>query len=123
MKVLIVEDETIIAARISIELAELGYEVTGMVTRADKALAHCQQSQPDIILLDIKLKGQMDGIELAQQLNESWDIPIVLINFSNSFFPAQYDAEQSECRICPSGVWRAYLQHRQNGVARRYIQS
>lgn len=79
IKVLIVEDETLIAARISVELDELGYEVTGMVTRAEQALLHCQQMPPDVILLDIKLKGQMDGIELAHELNERGNIPIIFL--------------------------------------------
>lgn len=76
---LIVEDETVIAARISLELDELGYEVTGMVTRAKQALAHCQQTPPDVILLDIKLKGEMDGIELAHALNQRVNIPIIYL--------------------------------------------
>ncbi|WP_233752628.1 LytR/AlgR family response regulator transcription factor [Flavilitoribacter nigricans] len=79
VKVLIVEDETVIAAGISVDLDELGYEVTGMVTRAEQALAHCRQTPPDIILLDIKLKGEMDGIQLAHQLNEEIDIPIIFL--------------------------------------------
>ena len=49
VKVLIVEDEALIAARISVELDELGYEVSGMVTRAEQALLHCQQIPPDVI--------------------------------------------------------------------------
>lgn len=79
VKVLIVEDETLIAARLSIELDELGYEVTGMVTRAEQALVHCRQSAPDIILLDVKLKGEMDGIQLAHRLNEEVGIPIIYL--------------------------------------------
>ncbi len=79
IKVLIVEDETIIAARISLELNDLGYEVTGIVTRAEQALAHCEHSPPDIALLDVSLKGKMDGIELAFILNEKSNIPIVFL--------------------------------------------
>ncbi len=79
IKIFIVEDETIIAARISLELDELGYEVTGVATRAEQAIAHCQDSPPDIILLDIKLKGKMDGVELAKQLNRHQNIPIVYL--------------------------------------------
>ena len=79
VKVLIVEDEALIAARISVELDELGYEVSGMVTRADQALLHCQQIPPDVILLDIKLKGKIDGIQLAHELNERVNIPIIFL--------------------------------------------
>jgi DNA-binding LytR/AlgR family response regulator len=79
IKVLIVEDEMVIAARISVELDELGYEVTGMVSRAEQALIHCQQTPPDIVLLDINLKGEMDGVELAHLLNEEANIPIIFL--------------------------------------------
>jgi DNA-binding LytR/AlgR family response regulator len=79
IKILIVEDETIIAARISLELDELGYEVSGVATRAEQALSHCQESPPDIILLDIHLKGKMDGVELAKKLNQHQNIPIVYL--------------------------------------------
>ncbi len=79
IKVLIVEDEALIAARISVELDELGYEVSGMVTRAEQALLHCQQIPPDVILLDIKLKGKIDGIQLAHELNERVNIPIIFL--------------------------------------------
>jgi DNA-binding LytR/AlgR family response regulator len=79
IKILIVEDETIIAARISLELDELGYEVTGVATRAEQALSHCQESPPDIVLLDINLKGKMDGVELAKELNQHQNIPIVYL--------------------------------------------
>ncbi|MEL6358102.1 MAG: response regulator, partial [Bacteroidota bacterium] len=79
IRVLIVEDETVIAARIAVELDELGYEVTGMVTRAEQALIHCKQTPPDLVLLDIRLKGEMDGIELAHLLNEQIDVPIVFL--------------------------------------------
>ena len=79
IKVLIVEDEMVIAARISVELDELGYEVTGMVTRAEQVLLHCKEMPPDIILLDIKLKGSMDGVELAHVLNQEVNIPIIYL--------------------------------------------
>jgi len=79
IKVLIVEDEMVIAARISVELDELGYEVTGMVSRAEQALIRCQQTPPDIVLLDINLKGEMDGVELAHLLNEEANIAIIFL--------------------------------------------
>lgn len=79
VKVLIVEDQIVIAARISAELDALGYEVNGMATKAEQALLLCQDSPPDVILLDIKLKGKMDGIELAHLLNKQINIPIIYL--------------------------------------------
>ncbi|MBC7774338.1 MAG: response regulator, partial [Phycisphaerae bacterium] len=55
IKILIVEDEMIIGAKVSLFLMELGYEVTGIVPRAEEALMHLEESKPDIALLDIQL--------------------------------------------------------------------
>ena len=52
-KILIVEDEMIIAANISLLLTNLGYEVTGILSKGEEALVHIEQNQPDILLLDI----------------------------------------------------------------------
>ena len=66
IKILIVEDEMIIAANISLQLTNLGYEVTGIIPRGEEALIHIKENKPDILLLDIQLKGAIDGIEMAQ---------------------------------------------------------
>jgi len=64
-KILIVEDEMIIAANISLQLSTLGYDVTGILPRGEEALLHFKAHQPDIVLLDINLKGILDGIVTA----------------------------------------------------------
>lgn len=79
IKILIVEDEMIIGANISLQLSELGYEVTGIVPRGEEALIHMKQNKPDIVLLDIQLKGELDGIETAKQMQEKNDIPIIYL--------------------------------------------
>mgnify|MGYP003678232368 FL=1 len=78
-KILIVEDEMIIAANISLQLTALGYEVTGIIPRGEEALVHIEQQQPDILLLDINLKGNIDGIELAQIMQKTFNIPIIYL--------------------------------------------
>ena len=60
-KILIVEDEMIIGANISLQLTNLGYEVTGITTRGEEALNHIKQNLPDIVLMDIQLKGSLTG--------------------------------------------------------------
>ena len=77
--VLIVEDEMLIAAKISLHLHELGYEVTGMIPRGEEALIHCEENTPDIVLLDIQLKGELDGIETALALRNYFDVSIIFI--------------------------------------------
>ncbi len=79
VKILIVEDEMLIAAKISTLLTELGYEVTGILARAEDALAHAAENVPDIALLDIRLKGKMDGVELAQALQKERELPIIFL--------------------------------------------
>lgn len=78
-KILIVEDEMIIAANISLQLTELGYEVIGIVPRGEDALLHIKDSQPDILLLDINLKGKLDGIETAEAMQKTHDIPVIYL--------------------------------------------
>jgi len=78
-KILIVEDEMIIGANISLQLSKLGYEVTGIVSRGEDAISHVRQSRPDIVLMDIQLKGDLDGIETANQLYRENNIPIIYL--------------------------------------------
>ena len=78
-KILIVEDEMIIGANISLQLTKLGYEVTGIVTRGEEALSHVRQHKPDIVLMDIQLKGNLDGIETVQSMHKEIDIPVIYL--------------------------------------------
>lgn len=70
IQILVVEDEMIIAANISMQLTELGYEVSGIIPRGEDALSHIATNLPDIVLIDIQLKGELDGIETAQKMQE-----------------------------------------------------
>jgi DNA-binding LytR/AlgR family response regulator len=79
IKILVVEDEMIIGAKISMQLTSLGYEVTGMLARGEDAIIQVQENKPDIILLDIHLKGKMDGIETALQIQKHNDVPIIYL--------------------------------------------
>jgi len=78
-KILIVEDEMIIAANISLQLTTLGYEVTGIIPRGEDALLHIKDNQPDILLLDINLKGKLDGIETAEAMQKTYNIPVIYL--------------------------------------------
>ena len=78
-KILIVEDEMIIAANISLQLNEFGYEVTGILSRGEDALVQVKEDTPDIVLLDIQLKGELDGIETARIMQEQYNIPIIYL--------------------------------------------
>jgi len=78
-KILIVEDEMIIGANISLQLSKLGYEVTGIVSRGEEALEHVKQNRPDIVLMDIQLKGEMDGIDTVKKIHQNTDLPVIYL--------------------------------------------
>lgn len=79
IKILIVEDEMIIAANISLQLTSLGYEVIGIMPKGEDAISHIKSNIPDIILLDINLKGTLSGIETAQIIQKDYNIPIIYV--------------------------------------------
>jgi DNA-binding response OmpR family regulator len=90
MKVLIVEDEVIVAEDIKSKLTEKGYEVIGIADSFDTALEISKQKRPDIMILDIRIKGEINGVETAIILASHFDqtIPIVFLTaFSESEFP------------------------------------
>ena len=78
-RILIVEDDMIIAANISLQLSNLGYEVIGIETRGEEAISHATANCPDIILLDINLRGNINGIEAAEQIQKNKKIPIIYL--------------------------------------------
>ena len=71
-KILIVEDEMIIGANISLQLSKLGYEVTGIISKGEDALNHVRQNRPDMIIMDIQLKGKMDGVDTAMAIQREF---------------------------------------------------
>lgn len=80
INVLIVEDEPIIADDIALSLEEVGYIIDGIEASAEGALKHLSRSLPDIILLDIKIKGNEDGIRLGHKINQLYQIPFLFIS-------------------------------------------
>jgi len=76
-KILIVEDEAIIAMEIEHQLQRLGYEVTSLVDTGEKAIKKAESDKPDLILMDIRIKGKMDGIETAQEIWFKNSIPVI----------------------------------------------
>ncbi len=79
INILIVEDEMLIGANISLQLTQLGYNVNAIVPRGEEALNKIRNQQPDIVLLDINLKGDIDGIETALLMQKEYNIPIIYL--------------------------------------------
>jgi two-component system, response regulator PdtaR len=78
-KILIVENERIVADDIKNLLEELGYDVIGISGTGKDALSKTYETNPDLILMDIILTGNMDGIETAQQINELYHVPFIYL--------------------------------------------
>ncbi len=78
-KILIVEDEMIIAADISMMLTALSYEVTGITPRGEDALKSIEATRPDIVLMDVSLKGTMDGVETSHHIYDQFHIPVIFL--------------------------------------------
>lgn len=78
-KILVVEDEGIVAIDIQICLESLGYTVTAIADTGELAIKKAKETYPDLVLMDIRLKGKMDGIEAARKITEDLDIPIIYL--------------------------------------------
>jgi DNA-binding LytR/AlgR family response regulator len=77
--VLVVEDESIVSKDIQHSLKKLGYNVVGAASTGERAFELAQSEKPDIILMDIMLKGDMNGIETASKVKEELQIPVIYL--------------------------------------------
>ena len=77
--ILIVEDEVILSAWLKMQLEDEGYLVCGRFTTGEKAIEFVKETKPDVILMDIHLVGKIDGIEAAEQILETSNIPIIFM--------------------------------------------
>lgn len=83
-KILIVEDNMVIGANISLLLLELGYDVIGIITRGEEVIDYIKYDLPDIILMDIQLKGALDGIQTAKLIQTHYHIPIIYLTINEN---------------------------------------
>lgn len=94
-KIMVVEDEWIIANDIKDCLVDMGYWVTAIAASGEDALARVEEDPPDLILMDIVLKGAMNGIETARAIRAKRDIPVIYLTaYDNQFLVDQ--AKQTE---------------------------
>jgi CheY-like chemotaxis protein len=78
-RVLIVEDEQIVAADLAAKLARMGYEVIGTAASGEEAIEIAEQGRPDIVLMDVQLQGQINGTEAAKHIHRSIGAPIIFV--------------------------------------------
>ncbi len=94
-RILVVEDEALIAVDLQERLGRLGFAVTGIADTGARAVQAAAEQQPDVVLMDIVLKGAMDGITAAEEIRRQWEIPVI-------FVTANSDGEMAR-RACSTG--------------------
>lgn len=94
--IFIVEDERIVALDLQYRLARLGHEITGSVATGEEALLQLEKVKPDLILMDIKLAGEIDGIDLAGIIHKRYGLPVI--------FVTAYSDEKTLARVKASGA-------------------
>lgn len=78
-RILIVEDEHIVAMGIKRMLKGLGYTVTGVASSGEDAISKAESTFPDLVLMDIMLKGELDGVEAAKEIKARFGMPVVYL--------------------------------------------
>src|ERR1044072_1660245 len=94
-RILVVEDESIVAADIQDRLESLGYDVPTTVASGEKAVELAGLLRPDLVLMDIQLKGRMDGVEAADQIRQLFGIPVIYLT-ANADHPTVQRAKVTE---------------------------
>ncbi|MEO6418556.1 MAG: response regulator, partial [Polyangiaceae bacterium] len=79
-RVVIAEDEAIVALDLKERLSRFGYDVVATVPSAEGVVAAVKELAPDVVLMDIRLQGNMDGIDAAMQIHQSFDVPVVFLS-------------------------------------------
>ncbi|MEM7162608.1 MAG: response regulator [Bacteroidota bacterium] len=77
--VLVVEDESIVSKDIQLSLEKLGYNVVGSADTGEKAISLATSLEPDVVLMDIMLKGEINGIEAAQSIKSEMSVPVIYL--------------------------------------------
>lgn len=96
-RILIVEDERLIAIDLQRRLTRLGYSVVALAASGMEAIQKALTLRPDVVLMDIRLQGDMDGVEAAQQIRASATIPVV--------FMTAYVDEDTHQRLRAATPW------------------
>lgn len=77
-KILIVEDEILVGIMLSRKLQSYGYEVGDVIINGEEAVQIARTEQPDVVLMDIALSGNVNGLEAARKIRQNFDIPIII---------------------------------------------
>lgn len=78
-RILIVEDELLVASDLEARLNQLGHQVVGIATTGEEAIAIAERHRPDVVLMDIQLAGQMDGQQAAHVIQAAMPVPVIFL--------------------------------------------
>ena len=78
-QILVVEDERIVAKNIQNKLKKFGYDIPAVAYSGEEAIKKIAETHPDLVLMDINLEGDMDGIQAAEQIRTRFDIPVIYL--------------------------------------------
>lgn len=79
VKILVVEDSKITASVIQKSLERIGYTASALVTSGEEAIKKAEEDKPDLVLMNIKMSGEMDGIEAARRIRSRFNIPVIYL--------------------------------------------
>lgn len=120
-RILVVDDEAVIAVDLEARLGRLGYEVVGLASSGEEARRLAESTLPDLVLMDIRIQGPVDGTETARELRARWGIPIVYLTAyaddetlarANLAEPFGYVVKPFDDRDLATAVGVALLRHR-----------
>ncbi|HYO80626.1 MAG TPA: response regulator [Bryobacteraceae bacterium] len=78
-RILVVEDEAIVQMDLQSRLKRLGHSVVGLASAGEEAVSKAAELAPDVVLMDVRLKGPMDGIEAARRIRAQRDVPVIFV--------------------------------------------
>jgi response regulator of citrate/malate metabolism len=118
-KIIIIEDETIISFSYRLQLERMGFEVIGTARSTDEAEELLRDERPDLIIMDIYLKGEKNGLELAQEIHATDPIPILFLTASTKPEVVAAIHELEGCNYLPKPINSDSLED----VLQRFAQS
>jgi two-component system, cell cycle sensor histidine kinase and response regulator CckA len=95
-RILIVEDELLIIEDMKAKLRRLGHTVIAYATTGEVAVQKAEETKPELVLMDVRLRGEMNGIEAARRIREFHPVPIVYVTAHAAAIAQQVDKEQRE---------------------------
>ena len=103
-RILIVEDEAIIAAGLKMDLIDFGYDVLPVAATADRAVALAEEHEPDLILMDVVLRGRKTGIDAAIEIRKAREISIFFLTGNVHLFEDTEWTRIPACMVIPKPV-------------------